>query len=369
MCIRDRYMGNRQRTKKILQREIYIKMVRLEKVLYERLVNTKTFGRARQIATPAKYYNENRAESLYVGSFYLLATGLTGRIYRFIEPVISKLGYQWARDVAISRGLALEDFLLFQDRELRRCVFFENAIRQSAHPYMHILFKRRRARYYKVERGLRGFVVPDWVQREAESRLLVDTAENKDIWETFMYENFMSDITPTSRWTGTSKFIVIDLFSLYGLMNPQAWDRYFFNEAFSDGYTREDKARAANPFPNINLNTEEGKREFEREVNRFIKLYPGAIVKEGEQFDFQRFYVQWAITNGKDVSRYDQGLVSELRQKLEEKRVARLGWKVEKGKKTNLVGTLVPKFLRPAPGRILSKNAQARELFGKKDDR
>jgi len=28
--------------------------------------------------------------------------------------------------------------------------------------------KRRRARYYKVERGLRGFFVPQWVKNEAE---------------------------------------------------------------------------------------------------------------------------------------------------------------------------------------------------------
>jgi len=36
--------------------------------------------------------------------------------------------------------------------------------RESLHPYQWIFAKKRRARYYKVERGLRGFWVPDYIR-------------------------------------------------------------------------------------------------------------------------------------------------------------------------------------------------------------
>jgi len=62
------------------------------------------------------------------------------------------------------------------------------------------------------------------------------------------------------------------------------------------------------------LETEEGKRRFEIDVQRFLSLYPGAVVKEGyfiifnqfrEAFDFQRFYALDAIHNNRDLSRFD----------------------------------------------------------------
>jgi len=51
---------------------------------------------------------------------------------------------------------------------LRRDPWFESIARGSFHPYTWLFFKRRRARYYKVERGVRGFFVPDWVNKEAD---------------------------------------------------------------------------------------------------------------------------------------------------------------------------------------------------------
>ena len=36
----------------------------------------------------------------------------------------------------------------------------------------------------------------------------------------------------------------------------------------------------------FNLETEVWRKDFENEVNRFVKMYPGAVVKEGEKFDF-----------------------------------------------------------------------------------
>ncbi len=54
----------------------------------------------------------------------------------------------------------------------------------SFHPYQWVLFRQRRARYYKVERAVRGFFVPDYIRKEAESRLLSDTLVNKEVLTT-----------------------------------------------------------------------------------------------------------------------------------------------------------------------------------------
>lgn len=41
---------------------IFLLMVRLEKIVYEQVVNSKTLGRARAIVTPAKWYVVNPHE-------------------------------------------------------------------------------------------------------------------------------------------------------------------------------------------------------------------------------------------------------------------------------------------------------------------
>ena len=51
------------------------------------------------------------------------------------------------------------------------------------------------------------------------------------------------------------------MFCLYGLWRPEAWDRYFYNEVYYEGYSQaEIKEAVMNPFPHINLGTEEGRR-------------------------------------------------------------------------------------------------------------
>lgn len=72
--------------------------------------------------------------------------------------------------------------------------------------------KKRRARYYKVERALRGFYVPDWVRKEAEQREMAGTVDNILTWENFVYKEYMSDMTPIGRWSHLSKLIPLDMF-------------------------------------------------------------------------------------------------------------------------------------------------------------
>lgn len=57
------------------------------------------------------------------------------------------------------------------------------------------------------------------------------------------------------------------MFCWYGLWRPEAYDRYFYNEAFYEGFSKKELEEAVfNPFKGVNLNTSEGKRRFEEEV-------------------------------------------------------------------------------------------------------
>ncbi len=79
-------------------------MVRLEKIVYEKLVNTQTLKRARVLGAPQKWYNESRDDAYSVSAHKLFREGLTARIYRLLEPAIARLTYQWYRDYALQRG-------------------------------------------------------------------------------------------------------------------------------------------------------------------------------------------------------------------------------------------------------------------------
>lgn len=90
-------------------------------------------------------------------------SGMVGQLFRMVEPLFAALSYRWNRDIAVTKGLALEDFHLFKDRYLRREYLFEMVNRQSCHPYTREQWKHRRARVYRIERAFRGFQAPDWL--------------------------------------------------------------------------------------------------------------------------------------------------------------------------------------------------------------
>ena len=176
--------------------------------------------------------------------------------------------------------------------------------------------KKRRARYYKVERALRGFYVPEWIRKEAEERQFSETADNIIDWENFVYKNYMSDMTPIGRWSSLSKLIPLEMFSYYGILRNEAWDRYFYNEIFYEGFSEKSIQDSKNPFGRFNIATADGRAQFEESVNTFIKRYPYAIVRPGEKFDFNRFYALSAINNKQDLSKYDPALLESIKAEL-----------------------------------------------------
>lgn len=139
----------------------------------------------------------------------------------------------------------------------------------------------------------------------------------------------------------------------YGTFKVEAWDRFFYNEQRYDSYSAEDIRQAEeNPFHGVTLNTADGKKRFEEEVERFQRLYPGALTREGEKYDFNRFYAKYAITKNADVSKYDKTLIEDLRRGLQA-RLELTEDKVPGNKLGKKIGTKQPNFLQPKLGKAL----------------
>lgn len=88
-------------------------MARLEKILYEQLFNSKLLNRQRVLGSPSKWFNENRHDFVKIKSHEFLQTGLSGRIYKMLEPVIAKMSYQWIRDLCKQRGMLIYFFIIY----------------------------------------------------------------------------------------------------------------------------------------------------------------------------------------------------------------------------------------------------------------
>lgn len=317
-------------------------MVRFENLLYEKLVNIKLFNRARQFGPPRKWYNESREEGMQVMADKVLNKSVFGMIYRLFEPLLAKVTYQWTRDILLQRGLAHEDIMVFKERDLRRDYFFETVARQNLHPYQILFFNKRRSRYYKVERALRGCYVPEFIRQEAESRLLSDTAANRYEWRSFIYENYVSDMTPSTRGSIIPRLIPLEFLIQIKIFNLDAWERYFYNEVnYTSHDPKEHKALETEFKNSIQLNDNTARRNFEDKINNFIRLYPGAIVKEGEKFDFDQFYAGIKADREKPVvqeNKWDK-LRLDLKVQVDEH-------KVKKKKTSNIIPSSFGRSLR-----------------------
>lgn len=69
-------------------------MVRFEKLAYEQLVNSAVLNRSRKMTAPAKFFQQNRYKDAQIDAVQLCNTGLTGAVYRLLEPLIARFTYQ-----------------------------------------------------------------------------------------------------------------------------------------------------------------------------------------------------------------------------------------------------------------------------------
>jgi len=95
---------------------------------------------------------------------------------------------------------------------------------------MHVLFKRRRARWGRIERAVRGFYVPEYLRKEAGDRLLGETVDNIAEWHNFRGRDWIADQTPNMHWPTMARLFPLEIFVIYGLFNDKFYERYFYNE-------------------------------------------------------------------------------------------------------------------------------------------
>jgi len=287
-------------------------MVRLEKVLYEKLLNNKALGRARNITTPKKWINHNPTEYNAVQAGWLHDNSIVAKFWeKVLYPFYKKFWWEWQRDLALQRGYAMDDFYVYTEKDLRRSPFYEQMWRESTHPYQYLMYKYRRVRYYKVERVCQGFYVPQHLRDEVKNRTWAQTLAACDEWNNFMYRNYASELTPTT-YDSRGKINLFELFQQYGLFKNEAWERYFFNEEEYDYIEAEDYERYVVRPGGFDLETNEGRMQFENKINTLIQDFPGLVVPEGETFDFDNYYMRWSLLHGKDTSRFDQDRLSAV---------------------------------------------------------
>lgn len=270
--------------------------MRLEKNIYEKLLNIPLFGRQRVITRPSKWYFINPQYYMMTMSWY--NSYKTNYLYMALAPVLDKLYFYfywtYRRGVELDRGYIPDDTEVHEEYDLRRGVFYEHVVREACHPYQWNFFKYRRMRFFKVERGLQGFNVPDWVKEEAKKRTLADAVRMEIKWNDFIHDNFFSDITPGSHFL-RSKFTPLELLTYYGLLRYEAWERYFLNEKKYTAIPTEVYQEAFRKPFGYDTTTDDGRRKFENEVNELVSKYPGMIVPEGEKFDFKAYYARYTL--------------------------------------------------------------------------
>jgi len=144
------------------------------------------------------------------------------------------------------------------------------------------------------------------------------------------------------------------MFLVYGAFNRESWDRYFYNESTYGVPASEKEAKEVqrNLWQQYDMQTVEGRKDFEEEIRRFQRLYPGMISVEGQEFDFQRFYAKHAMEHGQELSSFDPKLIESLerQKKIQHSLIADKKQESEK-KKKSVLGTLLPEFMRPKEGK------------------
>lgn len=322
-------------------------MVRLERVLYERVVNIAALGRARNISGPRKWVNHNPVEYNAVQAGWKADTSpFTKIMEKILYPFYKRFWWGWQRDLALQRGYAMDDFYVYTEKDLRRSPFYEHVWRDSCHPYQWLMYKYRRFRYYKIERVAQGFYVPEHLRDEVKKRTWAQTVAACNEWDNFMYRNYASDLTPTTYDT-RGKLNPLEVFNQYGLARNESWERFFYNEEDYDFIDPEDYEKYVVRPGGYDVETTEGRMQFENKVNTLISDFPGLVTPEGEHFDFENFYMKWSLIHGKDTARFDQaklnGVYDDVKYLVESKDTNLLAYPGEDGKVgTSTVGTEWP---------------------------
>ncbi len=263
-------------------------MVRLEKILYERVLNTQMLSRARKITQPRRL---DYREEVFLRRFP--RTGLLSFVTSPIMKWLSSVEYKNWRRLCLQRGLSFDD-TMEDENDLRRDPAHEHFMRETLHPYHFLLNKWKRAAYHKVDFYLGGFEAPDYIREPARKRTLIQARDKMIAFYRLLETNYDYESTEVSYW-GRGQIIVLELVNFYNSSLRIAWNRYFYNE---DTYI-DPSEELLWDHKNIlhhkkyNLRTNEGRTQFENHMNKQNSLFPGKYAPDGEEIDFEPFYAEF----------------------------------------------------------------------------
>lgn len=257
-------------------------MVRLEKILTEKIFNTKTLGRARAIELPRKF---DHRDQITLGRSPWMNT-LVRILPNSFKISFSSWRYKGSRWNGVIRGLSFDDYALQNEDQLRRGVIWEHIVRENMHPYHYMVTILRRGAWSKVDFGVDGFEAQEEIQQDAKNRYWLKVRPNIMEWHK-IYGSYMSDEVPQTFF-GNGTFVgLLDMTLLYNFFRKMTWNRFFINENNLSG-TKEYYEEA---FPA--WCTTVGKLDEKKFTNYIQELndrFPGLFAPDGQRVDMDQFF-------------------------------------------------------------------------------
>lgn len=264
-------------------------MVRLERAMYEKLVNNNLFSRARHISKPRYYKARPGSDRTFFwpmgGTFYKLFTNAMENWYAF----------QYRFDLAWFkvRAYALVDFDTFQESDWRRGTLNEHMHRENVHPYYFFQRQMARQRYHKIEKYVAGVEMPDEVIDEVYGTAEIDKQDYRHCYQ-LLERQYVREMMPNTYMWRAVRWAVLDITIIYNLLNRDMWNRLFYNEMshvqeLDDLEADIDQTRKEAKIL-TDFSKPDNRSNFKNHLEQQIQKYPGYYTPEGVPFDYESFF-------------------------------------------------------------------------------
>ena len=294
-------------------------MVRLERNLYEMLVNSSILGRARKLDRPSKWFTKKNQSP----DFQLHYWPFGNIVYKAILPLIEKIAakeYQITHEVAKEQGIPTQTFMTMHETEWRRDIDLEHIKRENIHPWNILETNIMRCRYWKVQKYLEGYTTPEYLLEKSHDKGVVEDDDVMQVYRS-LKQVYEEDKTPT-LYMFRSLWVPLDALILHNSINEKNYNRYFFNEADYTEEISEVRHKRLEAQRERDYSDPKVQNEFKNWMEEKIKEFPGLFVREGQQFNYDSFFRKMSVLNGNNNAQENmsQQEVEQLRNELNAKR-------------------------------------------------
>ena len=287
-------------------------MVRLERLMYEKVVNNSLFGRARKIIAPKTWFGDTQEKhSPVVWPFSNVIKGL-------IAPLKDKyLSFEYKTLYRESKvhGLPFETHMMMDELFWRREELQEHVKRENVNPWVLIEHDIMRQRYWKIVKFIPGYESPEEIVQETHSKAII---ENKDLTEAFrsIRNEYHKEMTPNVyQWR--SRRYILDILIFHNLIDRDTWNRMFYNEAYYVQEKEDAETQGKYEKRLINYSDPKNQKNFISWMENQIEMFPGYYTVEGAAFDYDTYFKsQDALNNHlKPSSELSQEQINEIKEK------------------------------------------------------